>query len=101
MLRPFYPLYVLRTGIYFKTLTAESWATDKTAYLAAQAARADVGRETLSGPATNDWRAINYLLPATLAESCQIEIRAVSGDMKIYDVRVVTPPREDAKGETG
>jgi hypothetical protein len=44
---PFYPLYDRRTAVYFRTFTPDSWASERTAYQAAEAARADLARRTI------------------------------------------------------
>ncbi|MDO7836399.1 glycoside hydrolase family 127 protein [Sphingobium sp. HBC34] len=46
-LMPFYPLYDRRAAVYFRTFTPESWARERTAYQAAEAARADLARRTI------------------------------------------------------
>ncbi|WP_088185068.1 DUF6805 domain-containing protein [Sphingobium sp. Z007] len=44
---PFYPLYDRRTAVYFRTFTPQSWQSERTAYLAADAARVDLARRTI------------------------------------------------------
>lgn len=44
---PFYPLYDRRTAVYFRTFTPQSWRSERTAYLAAEAARVDLARRTI------------------------------------------------------
>ncbi|WP_311270928.1 glycoside hydrolase family 127 protein [Sphingobium sp. WCS2017Hpa-17] len=44
---PFYPLYDRRTAIYFRTFTPQSWQSERTTYLAAEATRVDLARRTI------------------------------------------------------
>lgn len=46
-LRPMFPLYDRRTAVYLKTFSPEGWATGRPAYLAADAAHADLVRRTI------------------------------------------------------
>jgi hypothetical protein len=46
-LRPFFPLYDRRTAVYFKTFTPARWTAEGGAYLAAEAARAELSRRTV------------------------------------------------------
>jgi hypothetical protein len=46
-LRPMSPLYDRRTAVYLKTFSPEGWATGRPAYLAADAAHADLVRRTI------------------------------------------------------
>jgi DUF1680 family protein len=46
-LRPMTPLYDRRTAVYLKAFSPESWAAGRPAYLAAEAARADLVRRTI------------------------------------------------------
>ncbi|MET0308182.1 MAG: glycoside hydrolase family 127 protein [Sphingomonas sp.] len=46
-LSPFFRMYDRRTAVYFKSFTAESWAAEKDAFLAADVARADLARRTI------------------------------------------------------
>ena len=44
---PFYPLYDRRAAVYFRTFTPQSWQSERTAYLAAEAARIALARRTI------------------------------------------------------
>lgn len=44
---PFYPLYDRRAAVYFRTFTPDQWASGRTAYMAAEAKRADLARRTI------------------------------------------------------
>jgi len=46
-LKPFFPMYDRRTAVYFKTFTPDAWAAGRPAFLAAEAARADLARRTV------------------------------------------------------
>lgn len=47
VLKPFSPMYDRRTAVYFKTFTPARWAAESTAYLAAEAERAELARRTV------------------------------------------------------
>lgn len=44
---PFFPLYDRRAAIYFRTFTPAQWQSGRSAYMAAEAARADLARRTI------------------------------------------------------